>query len=328
MKVSIVIPVYNVEKYLRKCLDSVCAQDDCVEEIILVNDGSTDNSLEICNEYAKTDKRISIINSENRGVEQAIVTGINAANGDYIGFVDGDDYIDADMFGTLYDTIINVSADMVICGYDRVDENCNFLSRYSLPLPSKVGIEKIGGAFPFEILPHTSGEPFMSYARWNKLFRRECILNNAFFRAHGLRVGEDTALMYSVIFSLSKISYVDKSLYHYVQRANSIVHSFSADYINNWDIAVNVLSNAAKLYEYKIDNFGDVSIALLYHLCIGKVRLSKLPRKQRAAAYKLIGENKHAEELLRSVKPDMPFKRSLVFKLLKHKLYFLLSLIY
>lgn len=328
MKVSIVIPLYNVEKFLRKCLDSVCAQSDCVEEIILVNDGSTDGSLAICREFAEKDKRITVIDSENHGVEYATLIGVNATHGDYIGFADGDDYIEPRMFEKLYCAITESNADMAICGYDRVDESYEFLSRYDLPLPDKTVLEKKDGAFPIDLLPNISGKSFMSYARWNKLFKRDVLLQNDYLKSHGLRIGEDTALIYSVIFSLSKICFVNEPLYHYVQRKNSIVHSFDGEYVNNWDKVVTVLESAAHSYDYKIDDFNEVAIALLYHLCIGKVRLSNLPSKRRALAYKVIGEHKSVGRLLKAVKLDMPFKRKLVFKLLKHKHYRLLSLIY
>ena len=328
MKVSIVIPVYNVEKYLRKCLESVSAQSDCVEEIILVNDGSTDGSIEICKEYAEKDKRFIIIDGENRGVEQATLAGVNATHGDYIGFVDGDDYIEPHMFQRLYSAITSCGTDMVMCGYDRVNESYEVLSRYSLHLPDNLVYKKHDGIFEFDLLPSLSGKSFMSYARWNKLFKREAIINNAFSKPHGLRIGEDTALIYSVVFSLSTICFVDEPLYHYVQRGNSIVHSFDSNYVNNWGTVVDVLANSANFYNYKIDNFEDVAAALLYHLCIGKVRLSKLSRKQRIVAYKTIGENKRVEKLLQNLKTDMPFKRRLVFSMLKNKHYNLLSLIY
>ena len=98
MDISVIVPVYNVEKYLPKCLDSLCAQADCVKEIILVNDGSTDNSDSICRKYAEKDSRIRIIEQENRGLSATVRVGVNAASCEYIGFVDSDDYVEPDMY--------------------------------------------------------------------------------------------------------------------------------------------------------------------------------------------------------------------------------------
>ena len=98
MEISVIVPVYNVEKFLPKCLDSLCAQAECVHEIILINDGSTDNSLNICRKYADKDARIRIIDQENKGLSATVRVGVKAATCEYIGFVDSDDYIEPDMF--------------------------------------------------------------------------------------------------------------------------------------------------------------------------------------------------------------------------------------
>ena len=104
IKVSIIVPVYNVEKYLKRCLDSITNQTLKELEIICINDGSTDNSLKILKQYAHKDKRISIINKQNEGLSVARNTGMEAASGEYIGFVDSDDWIDLDFYKKLYTT--------------------------------------------------------------------------------------------------------------------------------------------------------------------------------------------------------------------------------
>lgn len=328
MSVSIIVPVYNVEKYLRKCLDSLCAQDDCVEEIILINDGSTDGSLSVCEEYAEKNRRIKLINQVNKGVEEAVYAGMVAAKSEYIGFVDGDDYIDALMFKKLYDKITQTQADFIICGYNRVDENYNILSQYRLDWLQQEVFEKNDGVFSADFLPRLQGKEFMSYARWNKLFKREQLLNNPFCRPHGLKVGEDTAMVYSMLFSSSKVACIDECLYYYVQRTGSIVHSFDDTYIKNWETVAEVLNTASSEFGCKTNNFNEVALALLYHLCLGKIRAAKMSRKKRAAAYKKIGDSIVAKSLMRSVKVKMPFRRKLVFSLIKYKCYHLLSLIY
>ena len=112
-KVSIIVPVYNIEKYLAKCLDSLINQTLEDIEIICVNDGSTDNSAEILNEYAQKDCRIKIINQDNAGLSAARNTGINAANGEYIGYVDSDDWIDLNFYEKLYNAAKDTDADIV-----------------------------------------------------------------------------------------------------------------------------------------------------------------------------------------------------------------------
>ena len=101
-KISIIVPVYNVEEYLERCVDSLITQTYHNIEILLIDDGSTDNSFSICNRYAKTDKRVKTISQANNGVAAARNAGLAIATGDYIGFVDPDDYVDKDMYETLY----------------------------------------------------------------------------------------------------------------------------------------------------------------------------------------------------------------------------------
>ena len=120
MKVSIIVPVYNVEKYLKQCIDSLVVQSFTDFEIILVDDGSTDNSRHICDDYAKLDKRIKVIHKANGGVSSARNTGIEVALGKYIMFVDSDDYIDTDMVSVLFSEMEYNEADMVVCGFNVV----------------------------------------------------------------------------------------------------------------------------------------------------------------------------------------------------------------
>ena len=115
--ISVVIPVYNTEKYLKECIDSVINQSYNNLEIILVDDGSTDNSLEICNKYADMDKRIKVIHKNNGGLSDARNVGIENANGKYITFVDSDDFIENDMYELLYNDVCENNAEIAGCDY-------------------------------------------------------------------------------------------------------------------------------------------------------------------------------------------------------------------
>ena len=117
MKLSIIIPVYNTEKYLHRCVDSVLQQNMSDYELILVDDGSTDGSGKICDEYKEKDSRVKVIHTQNQGVSKARNTGLELSSGEYIGFVDADDYIDADMYEKLIEASIDSNADVCCCGY-------------------------------------------------------------------------------------------------------------------------------------------------------------------------------------------------------------------
>src|SRR5690625_1367019 len=121
LEISIIVPVYNLEDYLHKCIDSILAQTFTNFELILVNDGSTDRSSEICEEYASIDHRIRVIHKKNGGVASSRNAGLEVAKGEYIGFVDNDDYINEYMFETLYNNARTYSSDILFCDYLYVD---------------------------------------------------------------------------------------------------------------------------------------------------------------------------------------------------------------
>lgn len=121
--ISVIIPVYNVESYLKRCLDSVINQSYQDLEIILIDDGSTDNSSKICDEYASNDPRVIVIHKQNAGQAAARNDGINIAKGEYIAFVDSDDWIELDMYELLMQAIIDTKADIVASGLNMVYQN-------------------------------------------------------------------------------------------------------------------------------------------------------------------------------------------------------------
>ena len=123
MLLSVIVPIYNVEKYLPKCIDSILAQNYSEIEVILVDDGSPDGCPEICDNYAEKDKRIVVIHQKNLGVSAARNAGLKAAHGEYIGFVDPDDWISPSMYQEMITALERENADLAICGYDYYDEN-------------------------------------------------------------------------------------------------------------------------------------------------------------------------------------------------------------
>ena len=163
-KVSVIVPVYNVEKYLKQCLDSIVDQTLEDLEIVLVDDGSVDSSGTICDEYAKKDSRIEVIHKANGGLSDARNVGISKAKGRYIGFVDSDDYIKEDMYEILLNLIKKYDADVSICNlYDVIDGNeCIRNKENGIREYSRLDILK-------EVLLDKN---IQSYA-WNKLYEKE-----------------------------------------------------------------------------------------------------------------------------------------------------------
>ncbi len=327
MSVSVIIPVYNAEKYLAKCLDSVCAQGACVQEIILINDGSTDGSLKICEQYAQKNKRIKLINQENHGLPATVRIGVNAATGKYIGFVDSDDYIEPDMFEVMYERLIEEDADLAFCDFDTVYENGERIAvNPDLPGNETVFIKK-DGKFNLDVLPNFKTGNFISGVRWNKLLKKERITDNISFEDRDIKMGEDIALTIPIIFAAEKIVYIRKCFYHYVQQPNSMIHGYSERNIEDWKKKVVLLEEAAIKYEYKFENIKSNFLALFYCDCLHKIRISNLNAKTRKKELKILRQDSDVRKLLSECKLKAILKRKIVFILFKYKLYRLLSFI-
>ncbi|MFA9558198.1 glycosyltransferase [Evansella sp. AB-rgal1] len=214
------VPIYCVEKYLRKCVDSVINQTYSNLEIILVDDGSPDNCGSICDEYAMIDKRIKVIHKENGGLSDARNAGLDVATGEYISFIDSDDYIHPEFYEVLLNLIVNNNADIAQCGYTEVYEKSD----------STLSIEKKAIVYP-KIVVHNDKndiltnlyEPELEVAIWNvwnKLFKVE-ILKNIRFPMN--RLHEDVFTTYKIFFNANKVVTTEKKMYFYLQRPNSIM---------------------------------------------------------------------------------------------------------
>lgn len=312
---------------MRRCLDSVCAQDDCVKEIVLVNDGSTDGSLAICNEYADKDKRFKIIDKQNEGISAAIIDGVKASSCEYIGFVDSDDYIEVNMFSELAAVAEKFDADIAVCSYDDADENGNTFGRRDFGIGGDGIYTKTNGRFPFQILPTFADTRYVAGMRWNKIYRRELLLDNIAFKKTDIKMGEDMALIIPVMMSANSIAYTDKCLYHYFQRSNSVVHSYKRTFFYDWKKILCELKNAQDTYCYVHDKFDEAALILLWSNTIKRIRYSRLTRAQKKKEYAFVGNDPYVKELLNRVELRLSFKRRLIFKLLKHKMYGILALI-
>lgn len=218
-KVSVIIPVYNVEKYLRECLDSVVGQTLREIEIICVDDGSTDSSLDILKEYAAKDKRISVLRQENLHAGVARNAGLTVAKGEYLSFLDSDDFFELNMLKEMYQKAKDNKADICVCGADRYDKgrfkNLNFNTFYK-------GIKE--GCF-FCDEPKITDRIFQCFqgVPWDKMILHT-LLNKLRIRFSSIHHHNDTALIYSSLAGAKNIVYNDKNLVHWRFRENSICH--------------------------------------------------------------------------------------------------------
>ncbi|MBQ3599721.1 MAG: glycosyltransferase family 2 protein [Lachnospiraceae bacterium] len=209
MKVSIIIPVYKAEKYIKRCVDSVLAQEYKDLEIILVDDGSPDNCNSICDDYARKDERVKVIHKKNEGVSKARNSGLEQITGDYVQFVDSDDYLKPQMTKMLVEAMEREQADLVVCGF--MEDNLNF-SRIS-KMEEKPGIYK-----KEQILENITRNPYSLHygVLWNKLFRAEHLKKHLYFQAH-MNFGEDFIFNLHYLKYAKKIAVIEEPLYFYVR---------------------------------------------------------------------------------------------------------------
>ena len=208
--ISIVVPIYNVEEYVTKCVESICKQSYQNLEIILVDDGSTDASGNLCDELFGMDGRIKVIHKANGGLSDARNCGIEIATGDYIAFIDGDDYIAPRMFETLLGNLKRFDADVSACGYDMV------YSDHVINICEGTFVKKYSTVEAFKVLLHKYN---MGVVAWNKLYKKELFHKIRYpFGKHF----EDINTTYKIISKAKTIVYDPVPLYHYIQRNDSI----------------------------------------------------------------------------------------------------------
>lgn len=209
MKVSVIIPIYKAEKYIRQCVDSVLAQTYQDMEVILVDDGSPDGCGEICEEYAGKDSRVKVIHQENMGVSRVRNAGLSMVTGEYIQFVDSDDYLEPDMTEKLVLNMEQKKADLVICGF--YEENQNF-SRVSTPG------EPEGKYNKNTVLENITKNPYSFHygVLWNKLYRSKYIKDGLGF-PEDMDFGEDFIFNLRYLGKIKEIFVLKEPLYRYIR---------------------------------------------------------------------------------------------------------------
>ena len=213
--VSIIVPVYNVEKYIKKCIDSIINQTYQNLEIILVDDGSPDKCGEICEEYSKKDNRIKVIHKENGGVSDARNAGLEKATGEYIAFIDSDDYIDKNYISTLYNMCITNKAEIAQCSFKRVTDN---------QIANEKDVEnKIVNMSGIEAIKNIFKENYIEYTvAWNKLYKKSLFDNIKYPKG---KLHEDEATTYKLFYEAKIVSVTNEKLYYYYIRQNSITNT-------------------------------------------------------------------------------------------------------
>lgn len=280
--ISIIVPVYNVEKYLDRCVQSILIQSFKRFELILVNDGSTDNSFEICQKYRKKDSRVILISQENKGLSAARNTGLNNAHGDYICFIDSDDFIEKDYLKLLLNNLKSNNADISICEYFLSNEKGKKYSIVKLNEPKNISI--LSGKNTFNYFYEDNCVP--NVVAWNKLYKASLFKELRYKEGYYF---EDEFIARPLFYAAKRVSFLREPLYNYVQRPGSIMNSAwnlkkyedqqlmfeeRIDYFKN---------NDRRLYKFAVQQYKNWIIGINYENCnnLDKLYLSKLQKEYR-----------------------------------------------
>ena len=227
--ISVLVPVYNIERYIGRCLESIIVQTYKNLEIIVVDDGSTDRSGEICDLYASKDSRIKVIHKANGGLVSARKAGMKLATGEYVGYVDGDDWIGAEFYSVLVSSIQQSCSDVVVAGFTRVifDKTAKIMNAYPLGVYEDACLEEL---FTSMISYGAFFQHGITTYLWNKLFKRELIKDFQLSIDERITIGEDGATVYPALLKCNRISIIDNCAYYYIQREDSMLKKTSSFY--------------------------------------------------------------------------------------------------
>lgn len=250
-EISIIVPVYKVEKYLNKCISSILSQTFKDFELILVDDGSPDKCGEICDEYAKKDKRILVIHSQNKGAANARNLGLNTARGKYIGFVDSDDFIDSKMYEKLYKIIITENSDIVFSKIIYFENENKLVNVEEAITEGKiVDIKK-------QLIAPIIGNRLDKYNDrrigsniFRCLFKKEIIIDNKIRLKEGLLYGEDTLFIIEYLNKCNTAYVINDYLYYYRNNPESITNRYKEGFFDSVELYFNYMDKFLELEGY------------------------------------------------------------------------------
>lgn len=286
MTVSVIIPVYNVEKYLRQCLESVCSQTYSDLEIMLVNDGSTDGSAAICKEFAENDKRIRYIEKENGGLVSAWKCGVVNSCGDYIAFVDSDDYVMPDYIKGMVDALV-YCPNALFVAENAMRDNGNGDTTI-LRLNSVCGVVAFDENVLYNILDDRKG---FGNTRWSKLIKREAVFNALEYCDENVSFGEDQMLIAAVVLQGGKAFCIDRADYIYRKADGSITQGLKKNIFDKFLLLYDVLAKLPGLSE--IENVQlQLNTSLINNLSLAFLHYAKHKEPLKNIAKKTLTEPK------------------------------------
>ena len=267
--ISVIIPIYNTEKYLQRCVDSVIGQQGVTIEIILVDDGSTDASPKICDDYAARYSFITALHIQNSGPATAKNEGFKIAKGNYIALTDSDDKMEPQMLYKMVTAGYNLDADIICCNYKQIDEKGHVSHLNSTNKQYVLNHE--------EGLIHLFSKNKIYSQCWTKIYKRQMLTENHIENDPGLRTDEDFIYNIRAFVHAQTTVIVDEPLYEYTHRENSLAHDYFkkniSQYIDNRIQRIAVTQDAVKNETEVIKNWSTVHIIMYHNELLGKVAL-------------------------------------------------------
>lgn len=325
--ISIIVPIYNVEKYLNKCIESIVNQTYENIEIILIDDGSNDNSGIICDEYAKKDNRIIVVHKENGGVSSARNKGLKIAKGEWISFVDADDWIEQTFCQTLLNKVTQEQADIALCGYNRITDN-----RIEKINANNQEVFLNSNEYLVKSLNPQTGFGFCHM----KLIKKEVLKSISFNER--IEVGEDALFNIQLSTYIKKTVFLKQPLYNYRINNQSVVKRYDENYANKYLKSMKIIEEYI-WQEYNEENEENIEIKqnyynfVAYHIMLIIVNYcyhpdNKMCNAQRKNMLKeVINNDLFIIGLKKSNYNNISLTRKITLYTLKHKLYWLTAII-
>lgn len=291
---SVIVPVYNVRMYLKECVESIISQTYSNLEIILVDDGSTDGSGEQCDKYASEDERIIVIHKKNGGLISSRKAGVQAARGEYVTFVDGDDWIELDLYEKIFKNI-NSKCDVLCCGY-KWDKEIEYNIITNLAENGEYKEESIRQKLILGLFCNESTmRGTINYSVWSKVFRKELLYKNLMEMREDYAYGEDVVCMLPCILD-AKYIIVDNDIcgYHYRWNESSMTNSYDKMF---YEHSLALFSEIDRIIESRKCN-GLIDHVRKYKLYVMFIGIGKMTRGEKK--YKVVEQYKYYKKLSRS----------------------------
>ena len=316
IKVSVIVPVYNVENYIKKCLDSLLAQTLLEIEVLIVNDGSRDTSREIAMTYVSENPHFHLLDKENGGLSDARNFGLKQAQGEYVAFIDSDDCIAPQMLAEMYKRALATESDLVCCDLKYIYDD---------------GTEKISSGADFEVSSFIENPAIIGInnSACNKLYRRSFIQTFAFPQGQWY---EDLAVIPIWVAKANRVAYISEAYYDYFQREGSIAHSCTPKLFDIYDSIHHVQTEVREIMESEIVDQTIMDFYLDNGLVMTTLRIKDADSKEQRMQYyqeNMLKLNEYCPNWFKAaMKKKYHWKQKLIFRLLKWKAFGLVDRIY